>query len=371
MKNRRKSRVVRIRNIALGGDNPIAVQTMVNTPPDQIDKTVSEINRAAACGAEIVRVAVPDRRAAEALADIRKGTDVPLVADIHFNYRFALMAADAGFDKLRINPGNIGGEDNVRAVVDKAGERGLPIRIGVNHGSVETELVDKYGGPKPEAMVESAMRHVELLEKHGFHDTVISIKGSSPFETIECYRMVAERCDYPLHLGVTEAGTEFVGAIRSAVALGHLLHEGIGDTLRVSLSADIEKEVRAGWAILQSLGLRRRGLELVSCPSCGRTETDVYELAGKVEKALENIKTDIKVAVMGCVVNGPGEAAHADIGVIGGKGRIMLTRRGEVIGRYDESEIFQVLMKEIEAYTIEKNADPQSPALHGGNRRTG
>lgn len=351
---RRKSRVVKIGNIAIGGDNPIAVQTMVNTPPEKVDLTISEINRAAECGAEIVRVAVPDRRAAEALADIKKGTDVPLVADIHFNYRFALMAADAGFDKLRINPGNIGGEDNVRAVVEKAAEKGLPIRIGVNHGSVETELVDKYGGPKPEAMVESALRHVEILERHNFRDIVISIKGSSPLETIECYALIADKCDYPLHLGVTEAGTEFVGAIRTAVALGHLLHEGIGDTLRVSLSADIEKEIKAGWAILQGLGIRRRGLELISCPSCGRTETDVYELAGKVEKALEKVTTDIKVAVMGCLVNGPGEAANADIGVIGGKGRIMLTRRGEILGRYEESEIFDALMREISSFEKEK-----------------
>jgi len=350
MINRRKSKVVRIGSIAIGGDNPIAVQTMVNTPPDQVERTIAEINRAAAAGAEIVRVAVPDRRAAEALADIKKGTDVPLVADIHFNYRFALMAADAGFDKLRINPGNIGGDDNVRAVVDKAGEKGIPIRIGVNHGSVETELVDKYGGPRPAAMVESAMRHVELLEKHNFKDIVISIKASSPLETIECYETLASKCDYPLHLGVTEAGTEFVGAIKTSVALGHLLYKGIGDTLRVSLSADIEREVKAGWAILQSLGIRRRGLELVSCPSCGRTETDVYELAGKVEKALENVSSDIKVAVMGCLVNGPGEAAGADIAVIGGKGRIMLTRKGELIGRYDEAEIFDVLMKEIDSF---------------------
>lgn len=354
MTSRRKSRIVKIGNIAIGGDNPIAVQTMVNTPPDQVEKTISEINRAADCGAEIVRVAVPDRRAAEALADIKKGTDVPLVADIHFNHRFALIAAEAGFDKLRINPGNIGGDDNVRAVVDKAGEKGIPIRIGVNHGSVETELIDKHGGPKPAAMVESALRHVEILEKHGFYDTVISIKASSPLETIECYRMVAERCDYPLHLGVTEAGTEFIGAIKTAVALGNLLFDGIGDTLRVSLSADIEKEVKAGWAILQSLGLRRRGLELVSCPSCGRTETDVYDLAGKVEKALEKVKTDIKVAVMGCLVNGPGEAAGADIGVIGGKGRIMLTRQGQVIGRYNESEIFDALMEEIARFNGSK-----------------
>lgn len=335
--------------MAIGGDNPIVVQTMVNTPTEEVQRTIDEINRAAAAGAEIVRVAVPDRRAAEALADIKKGTDTPLVADIHFNYRFALIAADAGFDKLRINPGNIGGDDKVRAVVDKAGEKGIPIRIGVNHGSVERELIDKYGGPRPAAMVESAMRHVELLEKHNFRDIVISIKASSPLDTIECYEMVAGKCDYPLHLGVTEAGTAFIGAIKTAVALGHLLYKGIGDTLRVSLSADIEQEVKAAWTILKALGLRRRGLELVSCPSCGRTETNVYELAEKVEKALEGTSKDIKVAVMGCVVNGPGEAADADIGIIGGKGRVTLTRKGQIIGRYDEAEIFEALMREIAA----------------------
>jgi len=323
------------------------VQTMVVTPPDKIDETIKEINRAAACGAEIVRVAVPDRKAAEALADIKKGTDVPLVADIHFNYKFALMAADAGVDKVRIKPGNIGDESKIKAVVDKAGEKGIAIRIGVNQGSVETDLVDKFGGPKPEAMVESAMRHVEILEKHNFEDIVISIKASSTIETIECNRAIAERCRYPLHLGVTEAGTLFTGTIKSAIALGKLLYDGIGDTVRVSLSADIEHEVKAAWTILKALGLRKKGLELISCPSCGRTETDVYGLAEKVEKALEGIDKDIKIAVMGCLVNGPGEAAEADIGVIGGKGRVMLTRKGEIVGRYDESEILELLLKEI------------------------
>jgi (E)-4-hydroxy-3-methylbut-2-enyl-diphosphate synthase len=347
---RRKSRVVKIGNILIGGSNPIAVQTMVNTPPDQVDRTISEINRAAECGAEIVRVAVPDKRAASALADIKKGTDVPLVADIHFNYRFALMAADAGFDKLRINPGNIGSEEKIRAVVDKAGEKGIPIRIGVNHGSVEVDLIDKHGGPKPEAMVESALRHVEILEKYDFRDIVISIKATSVIETIECYEMVAKQCDYPLHLGVTEAGTAFNGAIKSAIAMGKLLYDGIGDTIRVSLTADIEHEIKAAWAILKALGLRRKGLELVSCPSCGRTETDVYGLAEKVEKALEGIDKDIKVAVMGCLVNGPGEAAEADIGVIGGKGRVMLIRQGEIVGRYDESEILKLLIDEINSF---------------------
>jgi (E)-4-hydroxy-3-methylbut-2-enyl-diphosphate synthase len=348
MLNRRKTRPVKIGKITIGDDNPIAVQTMINTPTDQVQRTIDEINRAATCGAEIVRLAVPDRRAAIALADIKKGTDIPLVADIHFNYKFALLAADAGFDKLRINPGNIGGDDNVRAVVDKAGEKGIPIRIGVNHGSVERDLVDKFGGPKPTAMVESAMRHVALLEKYEFHDIVISIKASSPLETIECYRLIAGQCDYPLHLGVTEAGTAFVGAIKTSVALGHLLYEGIGDTLRVSLSADIEQEVKAAWTILQSLGLRRHGLELVSCPSCGRTETNIYELADKIEKALSGVKKNIKVAVMGCLVNGPGEAADADLAVIGGMGRVTLTRKGEIIGHFDESEVFAALLHEID-----------------------
>ena len=347
---RRKSRIVKIGKITIGGNNPIAVQTMVNTPTDQVEATINEINRAAKAGAEIVRVAVPDQRAARALADIKKGVDVPLVADIHFNYRFALIAADAGFDKLRINPGNIGGEDNVRAVVDKAAEKGIPIRIGVNHGSVEKHLIDKYHGPTPAAMVESAMNHVAILENHDFKNIVISIKASSPIETIECYELIAGRCDYPLHLGVTEAGTAFIGAIKSAVAMGHLLYEGIGDTMRVSLSADIEQEVKAAWTILKALNLRRRGLELVSCPSCGRTETNVYELADKVEKALDGTTKDIKVAVMGCIVNGPGEAAAADIGVIGGKGRVMLTKRGQVLGHYDENEALELLLKEIAAF---------------------
>jgi (E)-4-hydroxy-3-methylbut-2-enyl-diphosphate synthase len=352
--SRRKARAVKIGGLSIGGDHPIAVQTMVNTPPDKIDETIKEINRAAGCGAEIVRVAVPDKRAAAALADIKKGTEVPLVADIHFNHHFALMAADAGFDKLRINPGNIGDESKIRAVVEKAGEKGIPIRIGVNQGSVETDLVDKFGGPKPEAMVESAMRHVEILEKHNFSDIVISIKASSTIYTIECNRMVAERCEYPLHLGVTEAGTLFGGTVKSAIALGKLLYDGIGDTIRVSLSADIEHEIKAAWTILKALGLRKKGLELVSCPSCGRTETDVYGLAERVEKALEGIDRDIRIAVMGCLVNGPGEAAEADIGIIGGKGRVMLTRKGEIIGRFDEDEIFDLLLKEISSLESNK-----------------
>lgn len=328
----------------------MAVQTMITTPTEDIQRTIDEINRAAALGAEIVRLAVPHRKAAQALADIKKGTDVPLVADIHYNHKLALIAADAGFDKLRINPGNIGGDDKIRAIVEKAGEKGIPIRIGVNHGSVETELVDKYGGPKPAAMVESAMRHVEILEKHNFRDIVISVKAATVLETIASYELVADRCEYPLHLGVTEAGTAFTGAIKSAIALGHLLYKGIGDTVRISLSADIEWEIKAAWDILKGLGSRRRGLELVSCPSCARTDTDVYRLAEKVEKALAGTSKNIKIAIMGCIVNGPGEAADADVAVIGGKGHVVLTRKGQIIGRYDESEILEALMTEIRSF---------------------
>ncbi len=348
---RRKSRVVKIGKFLIGGDYPIAVQTMVTSSPADTQKAIDEINRAALMREQrLSELQSRIRRLLMLYPDIRKGTEVPLVADIHFNHNFAIAAADAGFDKLRINPGNIGNENNVKAVVDKAGAKGIPIRIGVNSGSVERDLVDKFGGPKPQAMVESAMRHVELLEKNKFYDIVISIKASSALETIECYHLIAEKCDYPLHLGVTEAGPAFSGAIKSSVALGHLLLEGIGDTLRVSLSADIELEIKAAWTILKSLGLRRRGLELISCPSCGRTETDVYSLAEKVEKAVEGINKDIKIAVMGCIVNGPGEAAEADIGIIGGKGKIMLTRKGELVGRYDESEILKVLLDEIRKF---------------------
>jgi (E)-4-hydroxy-3-methylbut-2-enyl-diphosphate synthase len=344
---RRKSREVKIGSMAIGGDNPIAVQSMCSTKTHDVTATIDQINRMVKVGAEIIRLAVPDEKSAHALGEIKIACPVPLVADIHFNYKLALLAANAGVAKLRINPGNIGNEDRIRQVVEKAKEKQIPIRIGVNQGSVERDLVDKYVGPRPEAMVESVMRHVDILERHDFTDTVISLKASSAQATIEAYRLIAQKCDYPLHLGVTEAGPAFSGAIKSSVAIGILLAEGIGDTLRVSLTADVEDEIKAGWEILKALGIRRRGPELVSCPTCGRTEIDLVGLVAKVEKALVGIDKPIKVAVMGCLVNGPGEAADADIGIIGGKAGILLIRKGKTIRLMNEDEVAQILIEEI------------------------
>jgi (E)-4-hydroxy-3-methylbut-2-enyl-diphosphate synthase len=344
---RRKSREVKIGAVAIGGTNPIAVQSMCSTKTHDIKATLEQIARMVNAGAEIIRVAVPDEKAAAALREIKANCPVPLVADIHFNYRLALLAADAGVDKLRINPGNIGSENRIKQVVEKAKEKGIPIRIGVNQGSVERDLVDKYVGPRPAALVESALRHVAILEKYDFREIVISLKASSANETIEAYKLIAQKCDYPFHLGVTEAGPAFTGTIKSSVALGVLLYHGIGDTLRVSLTADVEEEIRAGWEILKALGLRRRGPELISCPTCGRTEIDLIGLVAEVEKALKGIDKPIKVAVMGCVVNGPGEAAEADIGIIGGKTGILLTRKGKTVKRLQESEVIPALLEEI------------------------
>lgn len=347
---RRRSRVVKIGDVTIGGDYPIAVQSMCSTKTHNVTETLSQINRLVEAGADIVRVAVPDEKAADALAEIKASCPMPLVADIHFNYRLALAAADAGVDKLRINPGNIGQEDRIRQVVEKAKEKSIPIRIGVNQGSLELDLIDKYIGPRPEALVESALRHIAILEKYDFCDIVISLKASTAWETIEAYRLIADRCDYPLHLGVTEAGPAFKGSIKSAVALGILLYQGIGDTIRISLTADVTEEIKAAWEILKALGLRRKGPELVSCPTCGRTEIDLITLVVKVEKALEQVDKPIKVAVMGCVVNGPGEAKDADIGVIGGKGYLLLTKKGKTIKKLKESEVADILIEEIEKF---------------------
>jgi len=347
---RRKCREVKIGNIAIGGKQPIAVQSMCSTKTEDIPATLKQIKRMGKAGVEIVRVAVPNQKAVKALPKIVAGCPVPLVADIHFNYRLALAAADSGVAKLRLNPGNIGSKDKIRQVIDKAEEKAIPIRIGVNQGSVERDLVDKYIGPRPQAMVESAMRHIDILERNDYHDIVISLKASSVWDTIEAYRLIAKKCDYPLHLGVTEAGPAFRGSIKSAVAIGILLYEGIGDTLRVSLTADVEEEIKAAWEILKSLGLRHRGPDLISCPTCGRAQIDLIPLVAKVEKALEGINKPIKVAVMGCVVNGPGEAAEADIGVIGGKGHYLITRKGKKIRKVPEAEIEAALIEEIEGY---------------------
>ena len=321
---------------------------MCNTKTWDAEATAAQIREFAAAGCDIVRVAVPDMRSAQAISEIKERVDMPLVADIHFDYRLALEAAARGADKIRINPGNIGGEENVKAVAEACRARNIPIRIGVNAGSLEARLIEKYGHPCPEAMVESARGHVALLNKYGFDDICLSLKTSSVPLTIASYRMAAECFPYPLHLGVTETGTEWNGTIQSAVGIGTLLCEGIGDTIRVSLTADPVREVAAGVAILKAAGLRSGGVKFVSCPTCGRTEIDLISLAKDVEARVKNIDRDITVAVMGCVVNGPGEAREADYGVAGGKGKGILFKKGQVLGTYPYERLCDALTELIE-----------------------
>jgi len=352
---RKQTRVVNVGAVGIGGDNPVRVQSMCNTDTRDAVSTVAQIEQLAEAGCEIVRLAVPDDRAAGALADIRARSPVPLIADIHFDYRLALAAVEAGFDGLRINPGNIGDEQKVDAVVRAAMGSGLPIRIGVNGGSLEKDLLRQYGGPTPEAMVESGLRHVAMLEKRGFHDIKISLKTSSVMKTIAAYRLMSAKVDYPLHIGITEAGTLVRGAVKSAVGLGILLAEGIGDTLRVSLTHDPVAEIGVAYEILRSLNLRERGPEIVSCPTCGRTEIGLIELAEKVEEALRGVEDVFTVAVMGCVVNGPGEAREADIGIAGGRDLGIIFRKGEVVRKVKGNEnLLPEFMKEIEKFLEER-----------------
>ncbi len=350
---RRKTRQVNIGGVTVGGDAPIRVQSMCSTPTGDVDATVDQILRLEEAGCEIVRVAVPDREAARALPTIKSRIHIPLVADIHFDYELALEAMMAGVDKVRINPGNVlvkQGWKGVEAVVEGARQHGVPIRIGVNSGSIETPLLKKYGSPTPEAAVESAMGHVKLLEELDFHDILISVKFSDVPRTVAAYQLLSRTTDYPLHLGVTEAGTSWSGTIKSAVGLGALLAEGIGDTVRVSLTTpDKAEEVRVAYEILKSLELRARGPVLTSCPTCGRTEVDLLALVHQVEEALSRVKTELHVAVMGCVVNGPGEAAGADLAVVGGKGAVALYRRGQFLRRVSEAEAGKALLEEIAA----------------------
>lgn len=317
--------------LTVGGGAPVMVQSMTNTDTRDVPATLAQIKRLMAAGCEAVRLAVPDAAAAAALKDIRAQASVPLIADIHFDYRLAVAALEAGLEGLRINPGNIGPRAHVDCVVDAAKAHGAVIRVGVNAGSLEKDLLHEFGGPCPKALVKSALGHVRMLEARGFYDTKISLKSSSVLDTIAAYRLLAAACDYPLHIGITEAGGLVRGAIKSAVGLGILLHEGIGDTLRVSLTADPVEEVRAAWEILRALGLRRRGPEIISCPTCGRTEINLFALADAVEKELADSTADITVAVMGCVVNGPGEAREADLGLAGGRDKGIIFRKGEVI----------------------------------------
>lgn len=345
---RRKTRVVKIGNVLIGGDNPVAIQSMCNTKTSDVDATVKQILELEEAGCEIIRVAVPDMEAAEAISEIKKRIHIPLVADIHFDYRLALKAIENGVDKLRINPGNIGGEDRVKAVVEAAKAKNIPIRIGVNSGSLEKEILEKYGEVTPEGLVESALRHVRILEKLDFYDIVISIKASNVPFSLETYSLLSKEVDYPIHLGITESGTAWSGTIKSAVGIGAILAMGIGDTIRVSLTGDCVDEVRVAKAILKDLGLRKFGIEFVSCPTCGRTCIDLIGLANKVEERCKNIDKDIKVAVMGCAVNGPGEAREADIGVAGGKGYGLIFKKGEILKKLPEEELLDALMEEIE-----------------------
>ncbi len=350
MNKKYQSKIVKVGNIFLGGNNPIRVQSMCNTSTKDVNATVKQILELEKEGCEIIRVAVPDMESAKAIGDIKKQIHIPLVADIHFDYLLALESIKQGIDKVRINPGNIGSEEKVKAVVKACQAKNIPIRIGVNVGSIEKDLLKKYG-PTPKAAVESCLRHVKILEKLNFYDILLSIKFNDVPQMIEGYRLLASKVPYPLHLGVTHAGTAFMGTVRNSIGIGTLLQEGIGATLRVSLTAPTTEEIRVGWAILRSLNLRQRGPELISCPTCGRTEIDLCSLAEKVEKALKNITAPIKVAVMGCVVNGPGEAGEADIGVAGGKNCGAIFVKGQVIKTVPEDQILSSLLEEINKLT--------------------
>lgn len=339
-------RVVKVGNLLLGGDNEVIIQSMTNTDTADVDATVSQILELEHEGCQLVRMTINTPEAAVAIKEIKKRVKIPLVADIHFDYRLALLAMENGIDKLRINPGNIGSDENVRAVVEMAKKLSIPIRIGVNSGSIEKSILSKYGHPCADAMVESAIYHLSLLEKFGFYDTVLSLKASNLKMMVEAYRKIDQLTDYPLHLGVTEAGTAFQGTIKSAIGIGSLLLDGIGNTMRVSLTENPVEEIKVAKEILKVLGLRE-GVEIVSCPTCGRTEIDLIGLAKAVEKEFKDEKMNLKIAVMGCVVNGPGEAKEADYGVAGGKGVGLLFKKGEIIKKVSEKDILHELRKMI------------------------
>lgn len=342
------SRQIQVGSVAVGGGAPVSIQSMTNTPTHDVEATLGQIRALAAAGCDIVRVAVPDMAAAKVIGALKAASPLPLVADIHFDYRLALEAAAQGIDKIRINPGNIGSPDRVKAVADACRARGIPIRIGVNGGSLEKDLLAKFGGPTPEALVESALGHARLLEQFGFRDICISMKSSHVPTTMRAYQLMAARYDYPLHLGVTEAGTPELGILKSAVGIGGLLALGIGDTFRVTLTADPVEEIAAARQILKAIGLRREGPELIACPTCGRTQIDLIPMARQVEELLKGVDKPITVAVMGCAVNGPGEASHADVGIAGGKGEGVLFQHGRIVGKVPEDQLVPALMKLIE-----------------------
>ncbi len=348
---RQKTRRVSIGNVPVGDGAPVVVQSMTNTNTRDVGATVAQVRLLEEAGCEIIRVGVPDKDAAVALGLIRAEIGIPLIADIHFDHRLALEAIRQGVHGLRLNPGNIGAHTKVQEVTKAAAERGIPIRIGVNSGSIEKRLLEAYGGPTPEAMVESALGHVAILEREGFHLIKISLKASDVLTTIAAYRLLSKRVDYPLHVGITEAGTLLPGAIKSAIGIGLLLAEGIGDTIRVSLTAPPEEEIRAGYAILRALEIRQFGVDMISCPTCSRTEIDLIGLALRVEQALKHVRTPLKIAVMGCAVNGPGEAREADVGIAAGRQRGILFRKGEAIGTFDEKDLLPALLDEVARLT--------------------
>ncbi len=348
MENIRKTRSVKVGNVAVGGGSPVSIQSMTYAKTSDREKVLSQILELERAGCEIVRFSVPDEASAESIPYLKENTNVPLVADIHFNYKLAIKCAEYGIDKVRINPGNIGSDDNVKAVVDACKKRGIPIRIGVNAGSLEKHILAKYTKPVPEALVESAMYHLQLLERFDFYDTIVSIKSSNVRDTIIANRLFARECDYPIHLGLTEAGTERFGLIKSSCAIGSLLLDGIGDTIRVSLTEDPVREVLAARDILKSIGLRG-GVNIISCPTCARCDYDVIGIANKLHEHLDGLAKNVTVAVMGCAVNGPGEAREADIGVAGGKGEALLFKKGVPCGIIPEEEVIDRILKEVEA----------------------
>lgn len=346
--NRKKTRQISVGNVKIGGNAPISVQSMTNTDTSDVNATVAQIRRLEDAGCEIIRVAVPDKKAAEALGEIKKQIKIPLIADIHFDYRLALEAIKQGVDCLRINPGNIGNKKKIEAVVSALKKKDIPVRIGVNAGSLEKDLLKKYGHPTPSAMAESALRHIKILEELNYFNIKVSLKASKVRDAIEAYRLISKKIDYPLHIGISEAGPLFSGTIKSAVGLGILLSEGIGDTIRVSLTADPVKEVDAAYEILKSLGLRKKGINIISCPTCGRLEIDVIKLASQVEQRLSHIKEPLDISVLGCVVNGIGEGKEADIGIAGGRGIGIVFKHGKVIKKIKESGLADLLVEEVE-----------------------
>lgn len=345
---RNETKQIRIGDVWIGGGHPIAIQSMTNTKTEDVEATVAQILRLEKAGCEIIRCAVPTEEAALALREIKKRIHIPLVADIHFDYRLAIAAIENGADKIRINPGNIGSKDRVRMVVEKAKEKNTPIRVGVNSGSLEKDLVEKYGGVTAEGIVESALDKVHMIEEMGYDNLVVSIKSSDVLMCVKAHELIARECPYPLHVGITESGTLMSGNIKSSIGLALILNQGIGDTIRVSLTGDPVEEIKSAKLILRTLGLRKGGIEVVSCPTCGRTKIDLIGLANKVEQMVADIPLDIKVAVMGCVVNGPGEAKEADIGIAGGIGEGLLIKKGEIVKKVKEEELLDTLRWELE-----------------------